>query len=781
MANPYQIVATQIVHDGPVRSLAWGPTEGEILSGCQGDVPCVRRWRMNAESFEEIGSPLYHDHWITALTALSPDISREFYPEGCIISGCLDSKIRIFDVDGTLGQTLEGHSKGVISFSWTSTRQLLSGSWDGTAILWDVATGSLVRRFGPQENGVNVLALKGDLVATTSTGESVDGKPANFKLRIWNMTTGELVSTHEDHGGPIRSIAALPGVDGMLTSSNDGSVMLRSGEGQSIEQLLHPVQEDGTLPMVLNCTALASESGMDSVSCGEDGSVCVWQGTDLLQSLPHPNTVWTLLALPNDMKGGAFLTGGHDGALRKFSKDAELTSTSRVQQLANEFSIEVAAAQAARRRGPSAEEINKAPRWEQRGQHMGKKEDDVMVFNQDGKLIAAQWSSGSWVVIGEVTGSGDGGYIEDKWYDHVFPVEIETSTGLRTLKLGYNNQENPFVASQRFINTYQLDQFYLQQIADWIIQRTSQGSTPTLGSQGNASSAAVQAKPIAKAFSNPIQAYCVFDELPGNIGKVMTKIRDVNQSHIVKLSEEQLGAIEATLQTLTNTSQYHSSSLPTNIFVLLNVMLQWPAEHKFIPFDILRLAALHGQGAELLASSPYFRSFLQTAINTLQSSTSPHTAIMMVARFFANILRSEMLKRILLQQCSVECVSLLREIVGYTRAGNKLVRMAAVTVAFNVVAALKLYGNAARAVIGLGILQLLVQDAAGLLEVETDNAVAATRATQVIGSLFTTDFSTVGALSSQVKAAASKAVAVWQGKGASELVTSLQEIVALSS
>ena len=32
-----------------------------------------------------------------------------------------------------------------------------------------------------------------------------------------------------------------------------------------------------------------------------------------------------------------------------------------------------------------------------------------MVFNKDGKMIAAQWMSGTWVEVGEVTGSSDGG------------------------------------------------------------------------------------------------------------------------------------------------------------------------------------------------------------------------------------------------------------------------------------------------------------------------------------------------------------------------------------
>ena len=43
---------------------------------------------------------------------------------------------------------------------------------------------------GPHENGVQVLGLSNGTIATTSTGESVNGKPANFKLRLWDASTG---------------------------------------------------------------------------------------------------------------------------------------------------------------------------------------------------------------------------------------------------------------------------------------------------------------------------------------------------------------------------------------------------------------------------------------------------------------------------------------------------------------------------------------------------------------------------------------------------------------
>ena len=40
-----------------------------------------------------------------------------------------------------------------------------------------------------------------------------------------------------------------------------------------------------------SCEVCAA-SGMDTVSCAEDGSVMAWSGTDGLQYIPHPNTVW---------------------------------------------------------------------------------------------------------------------------------------------------------------------------------------------------------------------------------------------------------------------------------------------------------------------------------------------------------------------------------------------------------------------------------------------------------------------------------------------------------
>ena len=56
--------------------------------------------------------------------------------------------------------------------------------------MWDLQSSVCLMELGPHENGVQVLGLSNGTIATTSTGESVNGKPANFKLRLWDASTG---------------------------------------------------------------------------------------------------------------------------------------------------------------------------------------------------------------------------------------------------------------------------------------------------------------------------------------------------------------------------------------------------------------------------------------------------------------------------------------------------------------------------------------------------------------------------------------------------------------
>jgi hypothetical protein len=76
--EPYRLIQQVFVHDGPVRAICHGPTENEIVTGCQSDSPHVKRWRLSSDlmNMEEFGSPIFHDHWVTALTSLKSSTSN---------------------------------------------------------------------------------------------------------------------------------------------------------------------------------------------------------------------------------------------------------------------------------------------------------------------------------------------------------------------------------------------------------------------------------------------------------------------------------------------------------------------------------------------------------------------------------------------------------------------------------------------------------------------------------------------------------------------------------
>ena len=259
----YRLVCELYAHEGPVRCLSLGPS-GEIVSGSSADMPNIRRWRVTSgsssglpELFEE-GSSVPHDHWVMALTLLPSGLpSQPMFPQGAIITGCKDSKIRVISPSGEVMFILEGHSKSVISFSWTATGQLISGSWDGTAKIWDLASGGqCVATLEKHENAVNVLGLPNGQIITTSTGESVNSRPDNFFVRYWDASGKQIGKNIKDHQMPIKSICPLTAIEAYATSSNDGTVRIRSmelsasGEPVTLGVLCHPMDDDGTPTMV---------------------------------------------------------------------------------------------------------------------------------------------------------------------------------------------------------------------------------------------------------------------------------------------------------------------------------------------------------------------------------------------------------------------------------------------------------------------------------------------------------------------------------------------------
>ena len=299
-----------------------------------------------------------------------------------ISSGCKDSLIRVFALQTNQRLfVLKGHEKPVTSLSFltfsdddtnssNTSSFLISGSWDGTAKIWNLMNGVCCATLDAHENTVSVQALpppppsssssENDVkarFATGSAGIAVGNTISEHKIRIYEASLPKSSSSSSqmsvtlqstvanDHHGPIRSLSFDQRLQLIISCSNDGSVKLRDVQtGTCIQTLSFPMNyQDDELginfqvvqqqpPMLLDVCTNHSDS---IVACGEDGTVIIWSNdetneetTQQTQIIPHPNCVWKVLTLPNH----DIVTACHDGMIRIFTRNNDRVANDDIIQ-----------------------------------------------------------------------------------------------------------------------------------------------------------------------------------------------------------------------------------------------------------------------------------------------------------------------------------------------------------------------------------------------------------------------------------------------------------------
>ena len=107
----------------------------------------------------------------------------------------------------SLAHTLSGHERCVYTVAFSPDGSLLAtGSWDGTAKLWDVATGHQVRTLGPRSMAITSLAF------------SPDGRV------LWNVATAKAEHTLAGHTRAVLCLAFSPDGQQLASGSRDASI-----------------------------------------------------------------------------------------------------------------------------------------------------------------------------------------------------------------------------------------------------------------------------------------------------------------------------------------------------------------------------------------------------------------------------------------------------------------------------------------------------------------------------------------------------------------------------
>ena len=204
---------------------------------------------------------------------------------------------------------LRGHTSYIYAavFSPNGTK-VLTGSWDFSVKLWDVATGQLENSFIGQERAVNALAFSPLYPAETKfLSGSEDGT-----VKLWDITTGQVEKTFEGNRGYDNAVAFSPDGQKVLTIVGKIKVVLWDIVSQNVEKTFVG-HTDAITSMAV------SPNGQKLLTGSKDGTAKLWEiETGELEKTFVKHTSWvTSVAFSpisdQDTEGGSqILTGSAD-------------------------------------------------------------------------------------------------------------------------------------------------------------------------------------------------------------------------------------------------------------------------------------------------------------------------------------------------------------------------------------------------------------------------------------------------------------------------------------
>lgn len=341
------------VHTGPVRSVSFAPDGKNLASGGEDNV--IHLWCLNTDSpGKELRGHASH------VRAIVYSADGEW-----LLSAGRDESIKLWQPRSYAEQRVfrdgESHDALLAARFSKDGKQLVLGSRDRTATLWDVASGELLLRCAEGHeflassavffaDGLRLATGAGDgttLIWDVTTGTQlfeleqtgytsalavspdgawiVTGSDGN-EVKVWNAHTGDLVTTLSGHQGPITAVQFSSDGRQLATGDDQGLGRLWKFDAESTTWIPEHWLEGHSRTI----TAMAfTDSDQVLVTASGDNTCGQWDvatGLELRERvLKHPDWVADL-DISDD--GKMALTSCDDGKLRLWSLvDAQVLAT----------------------------------------------------------------------------------------------------------------------------------------------------------------------------------------------------------------------------------------------------------------------------------------------------------------------------------------------------------------------------------------------------------------------------------------------------------------------
>jgi WD40 repeat protein len=193
------------------------------------------------------------------LEMISEDLSSELIADQA--SGELSGDLWAKPV-WNLQQTIAAHSDWVRCLSFTPDgTKLVSGSFDKTIKLWQLATGTALQTLKDHQKGVFALAVSADgkLLASGSWDELI---------KLWNLETGTLLENLTQHQASVRSLAISPDSKTLISGSFDRTIVLWHLPDGKVATTITDTEPIAAIAL--------STDGRLLASTGDDGTVKIW-------------------------------------------------------------------------------------------------------------------------------------------------------------------------------------------------------------------------------------------------------------------------------------------------------------------------------------------------------------------------------------------------------------------------------------------------------------------------------------------------------------------------